>query len=496
MYACIHVALAIALANTIAQSQTITPTNPHDGDYLITGQPIQLTWDSTSDVTYIGLSLLHPPFDSAYLLICDNVPNTGSYWWTPMKGRDHDETQLRFVGYGMGFNIMTPIIVHFRDPSVTFFVPQDGAHLTAGTTQEIVWAYTTGMGAISISLWTSEPAFSSMILSATPATIGSFMWSIPSTISTGTYTLRVQDDARTAPMSSITVNIAGVMTASCTLQLPFGVNWGNCAATVADGTICAFTCAVGTFATTGQCANGQWSPSPQCPAGCLVDADCSGGAPHTERICFNGGSTPTPANPGNCGTGCRVADDCPLETPYCISYACKSLSRGELVVYYAQSMVGKYPYSWGGGNDYGPTTGIVQEIPPYCNDVDVVGFDCSGLAKYAVYQGTGETIRRNAQDQYTYGYSKISVDSRQPGDLIFYGASTNNIYHVAIYAGQNQMIEASGHNPDCTGILVRQTTLRTSNLVGVARYWGGGGTTDAALCIAPSLLVYMMIAML
>jgi cell wall-associated NlpC family hydrolase len=137
----------------------------------------------------------------------------------------------------------------------------------------------------------------------------------------------------------------------------------------------------------------------------------------------------------------------------------------------AESMVGKYPYSWGGGNENGATRGIKQEISPYCDDRNVVGFDCSGLALYSVYQGTGKSIDHYSQSQYDDA-PKYPLSQRQPGDLVFFGSDSQSIHHVAIYVGNNQMVEAPGHNSDCSGIYVRKRDLRTSDIIQkVGRYW-------------------------
>lgn len=70
-------------------------------------------------------------------------------------------------------------------------------------------------------------------------------------------------------------------------------------------------------------------------------------------------------------------------------------------------------------------------------------FDCSGLTSMAwASQGVG--ITRTSRSQYTH-VKKISYSSLRPGDLLFYASNTENpstIYHVAIYAGNGQMIEA------------------------------------------------------
>ena len=144
------------------------------------------------------------------------------------------------------------------------------------------------------------------------------------------------------------------------------------------------------------------------------------------------------------------------------------------IVSAAQSVCGNYPYSLGGGNDYGATYGVQQEDPPYCDDRNVVGFDCSGLSKYAVFQGTGISMLHNAQDQYDNCQNRVGIDSVSPGDLVFYGdgSSSSSIYHVAVYIGDNQMIEATHHDDNCVGQPSRQADMRTGDLVDTAcRMW-------------------------
>ena len=147
-------------------------------------------------------------------------------------------------------------------------------------------------------------------------------------------------------------------------------------------------------------------------------------------------------------------------------------SQSETIVSTAKSMVGKYRYSWGGGNDAGATKGIKMQEDPYCDDTQVVGFDCSGLAKYSVFQGTGISMVHRAQVQYTNCPNLVSYDNRKPGDLLFYGSSTTSIYHVTIYIGDDKMVEAPSHFPNCTGKFVQQGSVRSSNLIGsVCRMW-------------------------
>lgn len=99
-----------------------------------------------------------------------------------------------------------------------------------------------------------------------------------------------------------------------------------------------------------------------------------------------------------------------------------SAAQGRGAVAWARKQIGA-DYVWG---STGPTA-----------------FDCSGLTSMAwASQGVG--ITRTSRSQYTH-VKKISYGSLRPGDLLFYATNTSNpstIYHVAIYAGNGQMIEA------------------------------------------------------
>jgi cell wall-associated NlpC family hydrolase len=110
----------------------------------------------------------------------------------------------------------------------------------------------------------------------------------------------------------------------------------------------------------------------------------------------------------------------------------------------ATAMTGRYPYSWGGGTYSGPTTGICCS-PSGIDDRRTVGFDCSGLMEYAFFHGAGLTVSSTSRSQYADG-PRIPMSRLQAGDLVFWGTSTSNpssIHHVALYAGDGRIVEAT-----------------------------------------------------
>jgi cell wall-associated NlpC family hydrolase len=68
------------------------------------------------------------------------------------------------------------------------------------------------------------------------------------------------------------------------------------------------------------------------------------------------------------------------------------------------------------------------------------GVDCSGLT-FAVYRSVGVKLPRSSDDQARVG-APVTRDELAPGDLIFFGSSSN-VSHVGIYAGDGEFIHAS-----------------------------------------------------
>ncbi len=114
---------------------------------------------------------------------------------------------------------------------------------------------------------------------------------------------------------------------------------------------------------------------------------------------------------------------------------------GADLVRYATAFV-NVPYLWGGRAGF--------------------GFDCSGFTS-TIYQVHGITLPRDADAQAADSRSRaIAKSALQPGDLLFYSHGRDAIYHVAMYSGNGQMIEAFDST---TPVRVTPVRLDTD-------YWG------------------------
>lgn len=100
----------------------------------------------------------------------------------------------------------------------------------------------------------------------------------------------------------------------------------------------------------------------------------------------------------------------------------KATSKGEEIVKLAKKYIGgKYVY---GGNNL------------------ETGVDCSGFTQQ-IMKKNGITIERTSRGQYASNGVKVSLSNIKPGDLVFYGKNGVTVDHVAIYAGNNQIVHAS-----------------------------------------------------
>jgi len=158
---------------------------------------------------------------------------------------------------------------------------------------------------------------------------------------------------------------------------------------------------------------------------------------------LTGGPAPTNAPAAAPGVGLTVTAEQPAASaPRAqVSIAAPPASGGAgTAVAAAEAEVGK-PYVYGAA---GPDS-----------------YDCSGLMLWA-WGKAGVSLSHSAQMQYSET-TRVSVSDMQPGDIIFFGSSTDSIGHNAMYVGDGQMVEAAH-----TGTNIRIVPVR-DGIVGAGR---------------------------
>jgi hypothetical protein len=102
------------------------------------------------------------------------------------------------------------------------------------------------------------------------------------------------------------------------------------------------------------------------------------------------------------------------------------------------------PYSWGGGTFQGPSRGICCSPGGYDGRLST-GFDCSGLARYAVYQASNEKVELPRTTTAMLGSNKavgISRDQLAAGDLVFFSGGAHVAVFYGNFNGKRWMVEA------------------------------------------------------
>lgn len=114
---------------------------------------------------------------------------------------------------------------------------------------------------------------------------------------------------------------------------------------------------------------------------------------------------------GGCATGPKPTAERPILP-----------SKQEIVLAIAHQQIG-VPYRFGG-------------------NAPQIGFDCSGLVRYA-FQMVGQELPRTAYEQLKQS-RKISVNELRPGDLVFFVLREKRrpTYHVGVYKGNGEFIHA------------------------------------------------------
>jgi cell wall-associated NlpC family hydrolase len=140
---------------------------------------------------------------------------------------------------------------------------------------------------------------------------------------------------------------------------------------------------------------------------------------------------------------------------------------GQAIVNAAASQAG-IQYCFAGGDIHGPNRGIAEG--GHLCAAGTVGFDCTGLTLYAVYQATGKVLSHDGHQGTEGGQAITDTSDLQPGDLVFFGGTFSSFQHSGVYAGNGEFWDANDW-----GVPVQKHTMawmgHAMPFVGGARYW-------------------------
>ncbi|MCM2424959.1 C40 family peptidase [Streptomyces sp. RKAG337] len=174
----------------------------------------------------------------------------------------------------------------------------------------------------------------------------------------------------------------------------------------------------------------------------------------------------------------QAAQAAPSAGPACGVLAQGASAVAQSAIQAACGQIGVW-YTWAGGHgpQPGATYGQVDPSDPErsAHDPERLGFDCSGLVRYAYAKATGQDIlsgSANTQYHTSHASARFTADQGTgpllPGDLLVWGGE-NSIHHIAIYLGAGKMVEAQQSD---TRIMVSDVRLN-GEYHGAVRIDGG-----------------------
>lgn len=105
------------------------------------------------------------------------------------------------------------------------------------------------------------------------------------------------------------------------------------------------------------------------------------------------------------------------------------------------------------------------------------GFDCSGFTKY-VFGRQGIALPRTSREQAHAGQAvPVDFNAMRPGDLLLFAEPNAAISHVAIYAGDGEILQASSARGEVNSLDLRGEygAWYLQNMVAVRRVAGARG---------------------
>ncbi|MEU3777038.1 NlpC/P60 family protein [Streptomyces sp. NPDC032472] len=151
------------------------------------------------------------------------------------------------------------------------------------------------------------------------------------------------------------------------------------------------------------------------------------------------------------------APSAPASAPAAADGSCRVLAPGasaaaeRAVAAACEQVAAGIWYTWGGGHgpQPGATYGQVDPTDPASeHDPERLGFDCSGLIRYAYAQAAGSDLLDGtaSAQYYTHRAAERFTADRGlapllPGDLLVWGTS-QDLHHIALYLGAGRMAEA------------------------------------------------------
>ena len=173
-------------------SQSITVTNPHSGQTLNKGNTYTITWTKSGSMNAnVKIRLMQG--STKILSITDSTANDGSYRWAVPASLANGSYKIRVktIDNAVFDDSESFTIGNAPAESITVTNPHSGQTWNKGNTYTITWTKSGNMDA-NVKIRLMQGGTKILSITNSTANDGSYRWTIPSSVSNGSYKIRVK----------------------------------------------------------------------------------------------------------------------------------------------------------------------------------------------------------------------------------------------------------------------------------------------------------------
>lgn len=209
-----------------APVQSITLTSPNGGENWTVGSLHNITWTQTG-VTNVKLEYTSNNGSTWSQITASTSASTGSFAWTiPNAVSTQCRVKITDVSNGSISDQSNALFSISQNSSISIISPNGGENWTVGSSHNITWT-SSNVSNVRLEFSTNNGNIWSSITTSTPATTGSFAWTIPNAVSSNCK-IRVTNTENTVitDQSNAVFTISAAPAQSITLTSPNGgENW-------------------------------------------------------------------------------------------------------------------------------------------------------------------------------------------------------------------------------------------------------------------------------
>ncbi len=198
----------------------INVISPKVGDSLIVGNVYQIVWQNNGEIANVKIEYTTDG-GSTWNVISNSTTNEGSYFWT-VPSVMSSNVLIRISDVSDPTNFSTSGQFSIIPAIITLVSPNGGENITAGDYFPIEWNWTGSFSYVKLEYSTDGGSTWTKIINSDTTNDGSFIWSVPSTVTTTNALFRVSNNLDPTNTFDLSNSTFSIISPKVTLLYPNG----------------------------------------------------------------------------------------------------------------------------------------------------------------------------------------------------------------------------------------------------------------------------------